>query len=81
MPGYEATVWLGLMAPKGTPPEVVDVLNKSISAALDQPDLKAAWIRQGASPLIMNASQFDDFIRRDIAKWASVIKAANITSD
>ena len=81
VPGYEATIWLGLMAPKGTPKAVVDKLNETLNAALRQPELKQQWSRQGATPLVMTPAAFEKYLQDDIAKWATVIKYAGIQMD
>jgi tripartite-type tricarboxylate transporter receptor subunit TctC len=81
VPGYEATIWVGLMAPKGTPKAVIDKLNDTLNAALRQPELKQQWSRQGATPLIMSPHAFDKFLQDDIAKWSTVIKSAGIQMD
>ncbi|MBU3652262.1 MAG: tripartite tricarboxylate transporter substrate binding protein [Limnohabitans sp.] len=81
VPGYEATIWLGLMAPKGTPKAVVDKLNETLNAALRQPELKQKWSRQGATPLVMTPAAFEKYLQDDIAKWATVIKSAGIQMD
>jgi tripartite-type tricarboxylate transporter receptor subunit TctC len=81
VPGYEATIWLGLMAPQGTPKAVVDKLNDAVSRIASQPDVKQAWGKQGAIPLVMSPEAFDKYTRDDIAKWARVIKSAHITVD
>jgi tripartite-type tricarboxylate transporter receptor subunit TctC len=78
VPGYESTIWLGLMAPAGTPKAVVDKLNAEVNKVLSRPDVKAAWAKQGATPLIMSPAEFDTYLRGDIEKWAKVIKAAGI---
>jgi tripartite-type tricarboxylate transporter receptor subunit TctC len=78
VPGYEATIWLGLMAPKGTPKDVVDYLNKHINTVINSPEVKATWLKQGAVPLAKSPAEFDAFLRKDIDKWAKVIKSANI---
>jgi tripartite-type tricarboxylate transporter receptor subunit TctC len=78
VPKYEATIWLGLMAPKGTPKAVIDRLNEALSKIASQPDVKQQWERQGATPMVMTPAAFDKYIQDDIAKWARVIKAANI---
>jgi tripartite-type tricarboxylate transporter receptor subunit TctC len=72
--GYEATIWIGVMAPKGTPTEVVTFLNKSINAVIETPAVKEAWLKQGAIPLVKTPDEFGAFLRQDIAKWANVIK-------
>lgn len=79
--GYEATIWLGLMAPKGTPKAIVDKLNEAISKIASQPDVKQQWAKQGAVPIVLNPTQFDKYLQDDIAKWAGVIKSANIKLD
>lgn len=81
VPGYEATIWLGIMAPKGTPKDVVDKLNQAITRIASQPEVKAAWARQGATPLTMAPDVFEKYARDDIAKWAGVIKKAGIKAD
>ena len=79
--GYEATIWLGLMAPKGTPKAIVDKLNEAVSKIASQPDVKQQWAKQGAAPIVLNPAQFDKYLQDDIAKWAGVIKSANIKLD
>ncbi len=81
VPGYESTIWLGLMAPKGTPKAVVDKLNEAVSKIVGQPDVKLLWAKQGAVPLAMSPEMFDKYARDDIAKWAKVIQNAGIKAD
>ena len=78
VPGYETTIWLGLMAPKGTPQEVVDKLNAEIKKAIDRADVKEIWAKQGAVPMTMTPAEFGAFLEKDIVKWANVVKTANI---
>jgi len=78
VPGYEATIWLGIVAPAGTPQPIVDKLNAEINKVLDKPDVKAAWGKQGAVPMVMSPAAFDTYMRADIAKWAKVIQDAGI---
>src|SRR5690349_21644066 len=78
VPGYEATIWLGIMAPKGTPQAIVDKLNAEITKAVNRPDIKAMWAQQGAVPMTMTPAEFGAFLDKDIAKWANVVKTANI---
>jgi tripartite-type tricarboxylate transporter receptor subunit TctC len=78
VPGYEATIWLGIMAPLGTPKNVVDKLNAEINKVLSRPETKEAWAQQGATPIIMAPAEFDKYLRADIDKWAKVIDAAGI---
>jgi tripartite-type tricarboxylate transporter receptor subunit TctC len=81
VPGYEATIWLGIMAPRGTPQPVIDRLNEAISKIVGAPELKQQWSRQGAVPMVMNPAAFSKYLNDDIAKWAGVIKSANIKLD
>jgi tripartite-type tricarboxylate transporter receptor subunit TctC len=81
VPGYEATIWLGLLAPKGTPPAIVNRLNEAISKIVSQPDVQQAWARQGAVAMVMNPQAFDKYVREDVQKWAKVIKTAHIKVD
>lgn len=81
VPGYEATIWLGVLAPKGTPPDVVNRLNTAISRIASQSDVQQAWAQQGATALVMDPATFDKYLQDDIAKWAKVIRSANIKAD
>ncbi len=76
VPGYEATIWIGVMAPKGTPKEVITFLNTSINKVINLPDVKAAWLKQGAIPLVKTPEEFDAYLRKDIEKWANVVKVS-----
>ena len=78
VPGYDATIWLGIMVPKGTPKDIVDKLNTEINKAINRPEILAAWDKQGASPLMMTPAQFDGYLRKDIEKWANVVNAAGL---
>lgn len=72
--GYEATIWLGLMAPAGTPKPIIDKINAAVSAAVKRPDIVKLWTEQGAVPMSMTPEEFDKFLRGDIVKWAEVVK-------
>ena len=74
VPGYEATIWLGLMAPIGTPKPVIDKLNAAVNSMTKRPDIVKVWTEQGAVPMAMTPEQFDQFLRNDIVKWADVVK-------
>jgi tripartite-type tricarboxylate transporter receptor subunit TctC len=74
VPGYEATIWLGIMAPAGTPKAIVDKLSAEINKVLDRPDVREAWAKQGAVPMKMTPAEFDKYLRDDIEKWAKVVK-------
>jgi tripartite-type tricarboxylate transporter receptor subunit TctC len=81
VPNYEATIWLGLIAPKATPRAVIDRLNEAVSKISSQPDVRQQWGRQGATPLVMTPAAFDKYIQDDIVKWSRVIKSANIKAE
>lgn len=74
VPGYEATIWLGIMAPAKTPKPIIDRLNAEIRKVIARPDVKAAWAKQGAVPMDMSAAEFEAFLKKDIEKWANVVK-------
>jgi tripartite-type tricarboxylate transporter receptor subunit TctC len=76
VPGYEATIWLGIMAPKDTPKPIVDRLNAEIKKILTRDDLKGNWGKQGAVPMLMSPAEFDAYLRKDIEKWANVVKVS-----
>ena len=66
------------MAPAGTPKAIVDKLNAEINKVLDKAEIKEAWAKQGAVPIVMTPSEFDAYARADIDKWAKVIQTAGI---
>jgi len=74
VPGYEATIWLGLMAPAKTPKPVIDKLNAEMGKIMNRPDVKENWAKQGAVPMVMSPAEFDKYLRGDIEKWAKVVK-------
>jgi tripartite-type tricarboxylate transporter receptor subunit TctC len=74
VPGYEATLWLGLLAPKGTPPAVVNRLNAELAKFTSNPETKRAWNAQGATPMTMGVDEFTRYLEADIVKWAKVVK-------
>jgi len=81
VPGYEATIWLGIMAPAGTPKPIVDQLNAEIAKIVNSPDVKADWAKQGAVPMTMTPDQFGQYMRQDIEKWAKVVKISGAKVD
>jgi tripartite-type tricarboxylate transporter receptor subunit TctC len=81
VPGYEATIWLGLMAPAGTPRPILEKLNVEINKVVNAPEVKEAWAKQGAVPMAMTLEQFDKFLREDIVKWAKVVKLSGAKVD
>lgn len=78
VPGYETTAWFGFMVPAKTPPEIVQALYAKTRQALAQPEVKATLARQGAEPADMTPLEFSAFVRSHIAKYAKVIKDANV---
>jgi tripartite-type tricarboxylate transporter receptor subunit TctC len=76
VPGFDAGIWLGIVAPTGTPTPIVDKLNAAINQAIARPELVAAWKRQGATPMTMTPAVFNAFLHKDIEKWAQVAKFA-----
>jgi tripartite-type tricarboxylate transporter receptor subunit TctC len=78
VPGFEASQWVGLSAPKNTPTEIVDRLNKEISAALADPKMKARLADLGGTVLPGTPADFARLIADDTEKWGKVIRAANI---
>jgi len=80
VPGYESTIWLGVMAPAKTPQPVVDLLNAEIRKIMARPEIRDAWGRQGAVPMTMTPPEFEKYLRGDIAKWAKVVSAAGLVT-
>jgi tripartite-type tricarboxylate transporter receptor subunit TctC len=81
VPGYEAVIWLGIMAPAGTPKPIVDKLNAEITKIVNRPDVKEAWSKQGAEPMAMTPAEFARFMNEDIEKWAKVVKISGAKVD
>ena len=81
VPGYEASAFFGLVAPKGTPPEVVDTLNKQINAALSDPAMLKKLADLGGIPIPGSAADFGKLLADETAKWEKVVHAANLSID
>ena len=81
LPGYEASVWYGVCAPRNTNAEIVDKLNKEINVALAEPEIKARLADLGAAPLAGSPADFGRFIAAEADKWSKVIREANIKVD
>jgi tripartite-type tricarboxylate transporter receptor subunit TctC len=81
VPGYEAVIWLGMMAPKGTPPAIVARLNAEIGKIVARPDVVRAWATQGATPMTMGVDEFGRFLEQDITKWARIVKVSGAKPD
>jgi len=81
LPGFEASNWFGAAAPKNTPPEIIDKLNREINVALAEPQMKARLADLGAASLAGSPADFGRFIAAEAEKWSKVIRAANIKVD
>src|SRR5580704_17719377 len=76
--GFQATLWVGFMAPKATPQPIVDQLSRTITDILKRPEIKDAWEKQGATPMVMTQAVFTAFMESEIGKWAKVIQGNHI---
>ena len=79
--GYEATIWLGIVAPKGTPPAIVNRLNAEITRIVSNPEVKREWAEQGAVAMTMTPEQFGKYIADDIVKWEKIVKISGAKPD
>jgi tripartite-type tricarboxylate transporter receptor subunit TctC len=79
--GYEATIWLGLMAPKGTPAAIVNRLNAEVGKITGNAEVRKAWAAQGTAPLTMGVDAFTRYLNDDIAKWAHIVKISGAKVD
>jgi tripartite-type tricarboxylate transporter receptor subunit TctC len=78
VPGFHFSQWVGFMAPKDTPPPIIELLNHTITGVLSRPDIKQAWEEQGATAMVMTQPEFAAFMAAEVEKWAKVIKANHI---
>ena len=81
VPKYEAVIWLGMMAPAGTPEAIVNRLNSEINKIVNAPDVKATWAKQGAVAMSMTAPAFTKYVADDVAKWATIVKVSGAKAD
>jgi tripartite-type tricarboxylate transporter receptor subunit TctC len=79
--GYESVIWLGLMAPKGTPPEIVKRLNAEVVKIVSRPDVREEWAKQGAAAMTMNPDEFARYVNDDIVKWERIVKISGAKPD
>jgi tripartite-type tricarboxylate transporter receptor subunit TctC len=79
--GYEATIWLGLMAPAGTPRPILDRLSSEVNKIVNSSEVKETWAKQGAAPMGMPVDQFGRFLREDIQKWSKLVKDTGMKVD
>ena len=76
--GFETNIWFGLMAPTGTPPQIVAMLDAEVHKAVTHPEIKAVWGAQGVTPWTVSRADFEQFLRDDIAKWERVVQATGV---
>jgi len=81
VPGYEATIWLGVVAPKGTPPAIVTRLNAEVTKIVSRPDVRRDWAAQGAVAMTMTPDEFGKYISDDIMKWERIVKISGAKPD
>ena len=81
VPKYESLIWLGIMAPTGTPDAIVQRLNSEINKIVNAPDVKATWAKQGAVAMSMTAPVFAKYVADDVAKWATIVKVSGAKAD
>ncbi|MGV3626988.1 MAG: tripartite tricarboxylate transporter substrate binding protein [Betaproteobacteria bacterium] len=79
--GYEATIWLGVMAPAQTPRPILDRLNGEITKITSRAETAANWEKQGAEAMVMSVTEFEKYLNQDIAKWAQVVKVSGAKPD
>ena len=81
LPGYEASSWFGIVAPAGTPKDIVQKINQALAKALQNPDVRERLINQGAEPIGNTPEQFGDYIKAELLKWSKVVKASGAKVD
>jgi len=81
VPGYEATLWLGVMAPKGTPAVIINKLNAEIGRITSNADVRRAWAAQGTAAMTMNVEEFTRYLNADITKWAAIVKISGAKAE
>jgi len=81
VPGYEAVIWLGVMAPKATPPAIVNRLNAEIRKIVARPDVRDEWAKQGAVGMLMTPEEFSRYVADDIVKWERIVKLSGAKPD
>ena len=81
VPGYEATIWLGLMAPKGTPAAIVNRLNAEVGKITSSAEVRRAWAAQGSTPMTLGTDEFTRYMNDDIAKWTRIVKISGAKAE
>jgi tripartite-type tricarboxylate transporter receptor subunit TctC len=79
--GYEAVIWLGIMAPKGTPPEIVKRLNTDIVKIVSKPEVREEWVKQGAVAMTMTPDEFGRYLNDDVVKWERIVRISGAKVD
>ena len=79
--GYEATIWLGLMAPAATPRPILEKLSLETNKIVNAPEVKEAWAKQGAAPMGMSVDEFRKFLAEDVQKWSKLVKDTGMKVD
>jgi tripartite-type tricarboxylate transporter receptor subunit TctC len=79
--GYEAVIWLGLIAPRNTPPAIVARLNAEITKIVNRPDVRSEWAKQGATAMVMTPEEFGRYLAEDIAKWERIVRISGAKPD
>jgi len=81
LPGYEANTWAGIGVPRGTPPEIIERLNRVVNEGLAQPEIKARLADVGTVPMVLSPAEFRAYIAAEFEKWDKVVKVAGIKPD
>ena len=81
MPGYEAVIWLGIVAPAGTPKPIVERLNAEIRKVVGNAEVKDAWAKQGAAAMTMTPEEFGKFLADDVVKWERIVRISGAKPD
>jgi tripartite-type tricarboxylate transporter receptor subunit TctC len=81
LPGYDVTVWIGVVAPKNTPAEIIEKLNKEINAALAEPNLKARFAELGSNTVGGSPADYRKLLSEETEKWAKVVKFSGAKPD
>jgi len=81
VPGYEAVLWLGVMAPRGTPPAIVNKLNAEIAKITSNAEVRRTWAAQGTAAMTMGVDEFTRYLNEDITKWARIVKISGAKAE
>ncbi|HET9650619.1 MAG TPA: tripartite tricarboxylate transporter substrate-binding protein, partial [Usitatibacter sp.] len=80
-PGFDATSWFGMFAPKGTPPEIINILNKTTNDIIAEKNVEKRMVEEGADPVPGSPQQFGEFVRRETEKWREVVKQSGASAN